>query len=53
MLYLNNVIVVMLYIFRLDSKPRGRSSVGSDPKAAADSDSDSMAEYGEGDTGNF
>lgn len=34
----------------LDSKPRGRSSVGSDPKAAADSDSDSMAEYGEGDT---
>lgn len=34
----------------LDSKSHGRSSMGSDPKAAAESDTDSMAEYGEGDT---
>ncbi|XP_073993820.1 neuroglian isoform X3 [Rhodnius prolixus] len=34
----------------LDSKSHGRSSVGSDPKAAPESDTDSMAEYGEGDT---
>ncbi|CAB0005124.1 unnamed protein product [Nesidiocoris tenuis] len=37
----------------LDSKSHGRSSLGSDPKAAAESDTDSMAEYGEGDTGRF
>ncbi|XP_014258139.1 neuroglian isoform X2 [Cimex lectularius] len=34
----------------LDSKSHGRSSLGSDPKGAPESDTDSMAEYGEGDT---
>ncbi|KAL1110491.1 hypothetical protein AAG570_008019, partial [Ranatra chinensis] len=34
----------------LDSKSHGRGSMASDPKAAAESDTDSMAEYGEGDT---
>lgn len=36
---------------RLDSKSHGRGSMSSDPKAAPESDTDSMAEYGEGDTG--
>ncbi|XP_054278770.1 neuroglian isoform X2 [Macrosteles quadrilineatus] len=34
----------------LDSKSHGRGSMSSDPKAAPESDTDSMAEYGEGDT---
>lgn len=35
----------------LDNKSHGRASVASDPRAAPESDTDSMAEYGEGDTG--
>lgn len=42
----------MFSLCRLDSKNRGRGSMNSDPKAA-ESDTDSMAEYGEGDTGKF
>lgn len=34
----------------LDNKSHGRGSMSSDPKAAPESDTDSMAEYGEGDT---
>lgn len=34
----------------LDSKSHGRGSMSSDPKAAPESDTDSMAEYGDGDT---
>jgi len=34
----------------LDTKSHGRGSMSSDPKAAPESDTDSMAEYGEGDT---
>jgi hypothetical protein len=37
--------------FRLDDKSHGRGSMSSDPKAAPESDTDSMAEYGDGDTG--
>lgn len=37
--------------FRLDNKSHGRASVNSDHKAGPESDTDSMAEYGEGDTG--
>lgn len=44
-----------LYLSRLDNKSHGRASTSSDAKAqpahAPDSDTDSMAEYGEGDTG--
>lgn len=35
----------------LDSKSHGRGSMSSDPKVAPESDTDSMAEYGDGDTG--
>lgn len=35
----------------LDNKSHGRASMGSEPKLGAESDTDSMAEYGEGDTG--
>nr|CAD7257229.1 unnamed protein product [Timema shepardi] len=38
---------------RLDNKSHGRGSMSSDPKQAPESDTDSMAEYGEGDTGRF
>ncbi|XP_067001681.1 neuroglian isoform X2 [Anabrus simplex] len=34
----------------LDNKSHGRGSMSSDPKAAPESDTDSMAEYGDGDT---
>nr|CAD7455359.1 unnamed protein product [Timema tahoe] len=34
----------------LDNKSHGRGSMSSDPKQAPESDTDSMAEYGEGDT---
>ncbi|KAK7793446.1 hypothetical protein R5R35_010061 [Gryllus longicercus] len=34
----------------LDNKSHGRGSMSSDPKAPPESDTDSMAEYGEGDT---
>ncbi|XP_066248839.1 neuroglian isoform X1 [Euwallacea similis] len=37
----------------LDSKPHGRPSMSSEPKISPESDTDSMAEYGEGDTGRF
>ncbi|XP_075216738.1 neuroglian isoform X3 [Lycorma delicatula] len=37
----------------LDNKSHGRGSMSSDPKAAPESDTDSMAEYGDGDTGRF
>lgn len=37
--------------YRLDNKSHGRGSMSSDPKAAPESDTDSMAEYGDGDTG--
>jgi len=37
----------------LDSKPHRRASLGSEPKVSPESDTDSMAEYGDGDTGRF
>ncbi|XP_049962681.1 neuroglian [Schistocerca serialis cubense] len=37
----------------LDNKSHGRGSTASDQKAAPESDTDSMAEYGDGDTGKF
>ncbi|KAK6624567.1 hypothetical protein RUM44_011426 [Polyplax serrata] len=37
----------------LDTKSHGRTSLSSDPKQVVESDTDSMAEYGEGDTGRF
>ncbi|XP_039276536.1 neuroglian isoform X2 [Nilaparvata lugens] len=40
----------MEYSQPLDNKSHGRGSMSSDPKAAPESDTDSMAEYGEGDT---
>ena len=40
-----------MYRYRLDNKSHGRGSMSSDPKAAPESDTDSMAEYGDGDTG--
>lgn len=41
----------MFGFYSLDNKSHGRGSMSSDPKAAPESDTDSMAEYGEGDTG--
>ncbi|CAH1996819.1 unnamed protein product [Acanthoscelides obtectus] len=37
----------------LDNKSHGRTSMSSEPKIGPESDTDSMAEYGEGDTGQF
>ncbi|KAJ8955459.1 hypothetical protein NQ318_003559 [Aromia moschata] len=37
----------------LDNKSHGRASMGSEPKIGPESDTDSMAEYGDGDTGRF
>lgn len=39
-------------MFRLDNKSHGRASMSSEPKVGPESDTDSMAEYGDGDTGN-
>lgn len=39
------------YCYSLDNKSHGRASMSSDPKVGPESDTDSMAEYGEGDTG--
>ena len=37
--------------YRLDNKSTGRQSVSSNNKPGPESDTDSMAEYGDGDTG--
>nr|XP_023019782.1 neuroglian [Leptinotarsa decemlineata]XP_023019783.1 neuroglian [Leptinotarsa decemlineata]XP_023019784.1 neuroglian [Leptinotarsa decemlineata] len=37
----------------LDNKSHGRASMSSEPKIGPESDTDSMAEYGDGDTGRF
>ncbi|XP_008200376.1 neuroglian isoform X4 [Tribolium castaneum] len=37
----------------LDNKSHGRASMSSEPKVGPESDTDSMAEYGDGDTGRF
>lgn len=42
---------ITLSCFRLDNKSHGRTSMSSDLKVGPESDTDSMAEYGEGDTG--
>ncbi len=39
------------FAYRLDNKSHGRASVSSEPKVGPESDTDSMAEYGDGDTG--
>lgn len=41
-----------IYYFSLDNKSAGRQSVNS-AKPGLESDTDSMAEYGDGDTGMF
>lgn len=38
-------------VYSLDGKSGGRGSMSSDAKGIPESDTDSMAEYGEGDTG--
>lgn len=43
---------MFLFYFRLDNKSAGRQSVSS-AKPGLESDTDSMAEYGDGDTGRF
>lgn len=39
------------FLISLDNKSHGRASMSSEPKVGPESDTDSMAEYGEGDTG--
>lgn len=42
-----------MVIYRLDNKSHGRASMSSEPKVGPESDTDSMAEYGDGDTGKY
>lgn len=42
---------LLVFCCRLDNKSHGRASMSSDLKVGPESDTDSMAEYGEGDTG--
>lgn len=51
--YLEAVLKYAIYLhFSLDNKSAGRQSVSS-AKPGLESDTDSMAEYGDGDTGRF
>lgn len=43
----------VVVFFRLDNKSHGRASMSSEPKVGPESDTDSMAEYGDGDTGMY
>lgn len=46
-------LTLTIFGFRLDNKSHGRASMSSEPKVGPESDTDSMAEYGDGDTGTF
>lgn len=45
------LLISLSIVCSLDNKSHGRASMSSDLKVAPESDTDSMAEYGEGDTG--
>lgn len=53
MLDFENKVLIYVSFYRLDNKSHGRASMSSEPKVGPESDTDSMAEYGDGDTGAY